>query len=79
MSSAGVVESLKEAVVDLLATGLAFGRGVVALGLEGGSELDGGDEEGAGLADRLVVAVKISFRMAAGSSAVGSTAGFCCW
>jgi hypothetical protein len=45
-------------VKDLLAAELALVRGVVALGLQGGSELDGGDEEGTGLADRLEVAVE---------------------
>jgi len=52
VSSAGVFKPLEEAVGDLLPAGLALGGGVVALGLEGGSEFDGGDEEGAGLADR---------------------------
>ena len=33
--------------------------GVVALALQGGAELDGGDEEGAGFADRLEVAVHL--------------------
>ena len=36
---------------------LSLVLGVVALGLQGGSELDGGDEEGAAFADRLEVAV----------------------
>ena len=56
MSSPGVLEPLKEPVVDLLPAGLALGCGVIALGLQGGAELDRGDEEGAGLADRFVVA-----------------------
>ena len=46
---AGVVESLKEPIEDLVAADLACVGGVVALPLEDGSELDGGDEEGAGL------------------------------
>lgn len=37
---------------------LAFGCGVVALGLQGGSELDAGLEEAAGFADRLERAVQ---------------------
>lgn len=38
---------------------LSLGLGVVALALEGGAELDGGDEEGARLADGLEVAVEL--------------------
>jgi lambda repressor-like predicted transcriptional regulator len=53
------IEPCEEAVEDLLAADLALAGGVVALALERGLELDGGDEEGAGLADCLVVAVKI--------------------
>ena len=53
-----MVESLEEAVEDLLPADLSFVVGVVSLGLQGGSELDGGDEEGAGFADRFVVAVE---------------------
>ena len=49
----------EESVKDALATDLALGRGVVPLALEGGSELDGGDEEGARLADRLEVAIQV--------------------
>lgn len=47
------VESCEEAVEDLLSDDLALVCGVVALSLEGGAELECGDEEGAGLADRL--------------------------
>jgi len=54
-----LVESFEEAVEDLLAADLAFVGGVVALSAEGGFELDGGDEEGAGLADRFEVAVHL--------------------
>src|SRR5450631_4642912 len=53
----GLVKAGDEFVVDLGAADLAFGAGVLALGEEGGAELDGGLEEGAGLADRLVLAV----------------------
>ena len=59
VSSAALVEALEEAVEDALPAELAFALGVVALGLEGGAELDGGDEEGAGLADGLEVAVHL--------------------
>ncbi|WP_411283462.1 hypothetical protein [Lapillicoccus sp.] len=52
-----MVEAFEESVEDLLADDLALVVGVVALGLEGGSELDGGDEESAALADGLEVAV----------------------
>ena len=53
------VESGEESVEDLLAPHLSFGGGVVALALQGGPELDGGHEEGAGFADRLEVAVEL--------------------
>ena len=53
----GRVEAGDEFVVDLGAADLAFGAGVLALGEQGGAELDGGREVGAGLADRLVLAV----------------------
>jgi len=46
-----MVESFEEPVEDLLAGDLSLVVGVVALGLQGGPELDRGDEEGAGLAD----------------------------
>jgi hypothetical protein len=53
-----LVESGEQSVEDLLAAELSFVGGVVALGLQGGAELDGGLEEGAGLADRFEVAVQ---------------------
>ncbi len=53
-----LVEPVEEAVEDALSADLALGSGVVALALDGGPELDGGLEEGAGLADRLEVAVE---------------------
>jgi YD repeat-containing protein len=59
LSSAGLIEAVQESVEDLLASELSFLLGVVALGLEGGAELDGGDEEGAGLTDRFEVAVEL--------------------
>ena len=43
-----VVESFEDSVEDFLSTDLAFGGGVFALALQGGPELDGGHEEGAG-------------------------------
>ena len=52
-----MVESLEEAVEDLLSTDLSLVVGVVSLGLQGGPELDCGDEEGAALADRFEVSV----------------------
>ena len=53
-----LAESGEQPVEDLLPADLPFVRGVVALGLKGGTELDGGLEERAGLADRLEVAVQ---------------------
>ena len=53
------VEPVEQAVEDFLAADLALAGGVVALPLQGGSELDGGDEEAAGFADRLEVAVHV--------------------
>jgi len=41
-----------------LSAELALGGGVVALALQGGSEFDGGDEEGAVFADGFEVAVQ---------------------
>ena len=58
MSGCVLVESGEQSVEDLLAAELSFVDGVVALGPQGGAELDGGLEEGAGLADRLEVAVQ---------------------
>jgi len=37
VSSCGVVESFEQGLVDISAAGLAFGVGVVALGLDGGA------------------------------------------
>jgi hypothetical protein len=62
LSSALLVEALEEPVKDLLPAELALAVGVVALGLDGGAELDGGHEEGAGLADGLEVAVHLQGR-----------------
>ena len=50
---------MEEVVEDFLATGLAFVGGVVALAAQRWFELDGGDEEVAGLADRFEVAVDL--------------------
>lgn len=58
MSGSVVVESGKQSVEDLLAAEWSFVDGVVALGLQGGAEFDGGLEEGAGLADRFEMAVQ---------------------
>ena len=58
VSGSFAVESSEEPVEDFLATDLTLVGGVVALALKGGPELDGGLEEGAGLADRLEVAVE---------------------
>jgi integrase len=51
------VESGEEAVEDLLPADLSLAGSVVALGLQGGPELDGGLEERARFADRFEVAV----------------------
>src|SRR5918911_2045720 len=59
VSRGRLVEPLQEPVEDLLAADLALAFGVLALLLEGGAELDGGDEEGAALADGLEVAVHL--------------------
>jgi hypothetical protein len=53
------VEAVEEAVEDLGPADLSFGGGVLALFAQRRSELDGGDEEGAGLADGLEVAVHL--------------------
>ena len=63
--------SFEESFVGVAAAGLAFGVGVVALGLEGGAVFDGGEEHGAGLADRLVAAVELE---GAGAVAVAEQA-----
>jgi len=52
-----VVEAFEEAVEDLLPGELSLVFGVVSLGLRCWPELDRGDEEGAGSADRLEVTV----------------------
>jgi hypothetical protein len=59
LSSALLIETLEEPVEDALPADLALALGVVALGLDGGAELDGGHEEDAGLADGLEVAVHV--------------------
>ncbi|MFC0448938.1 hypothetical protein [Rhodococcus jostii] len=59
MSSLGVVESLKESIEDLLSADLALVGGIVSLFGERGAELDGGDEERAGFADRFEVAIQL--------------------
>ena len=53
-----LAEAGQQSVEDFLAPGLALGGGVVALLFEGGTELDGGLEEGARFADGLEVAVQ---------------------
>jgi hypothetical protein len=58
-SRRGGVEAVEDAVEDLLSADLALTGGVVTLSLQGGSELDGGDEEAAGFADGLEVAVHL--------------------
>ena len=58
MSGSALVESGEQSVEDLLATELSFVDGVVSLGLQGGAELDGALEEGAGLTDRFEVTVQ---------------------
>src|ERR1700686_59796 len=59
MSGCLISEAFEESVEDLLSADLTLVSGVVALGLQGGSELDGGHEEGAGFADGLEVAVHL--------------------
>src|SRR5690349_877686 len=58
MLGSALVESGEQSVEDFLAAELSFVDGVVSLGLQGGAELDGGLEEGAGLTDRFEVAVQ---------------------
>jgi len=53
-----LTEAGQQSVEDFLAPGLALGGGVVALGLQGGAELDGGLEERARFADGLEVTVQ---------------------
>jgi hypothetical protein len=57
-----IVEAVNESVEELLAGDLTLGCGVITLAPEGGPELDRGDEEGAGLADRFEVAVHLDRR-----------------
>jgi hypothetical protein len=45
------LESFEESLEQLLASGLLLGFGVIVLALQGGPELDGRLEMGAGLAD----------------------------
>src|SRR5712664_3381551 len=54
-----LVESGKQAVEDLLTADLALSGSILALALEGWAELQSGDEERAGLADRLKMAVHL--------------------
>ena len=58
LSGGRFAEAGQQAIEDLLPADLALGGGVVALSFQGGTELDGGLEEGAGLTDRLEVAVQ---------------------
>ena len=67
MSRGVLVETDEEPVKDALAADLTPGCRVVPLPLEGGSELGGGDEEGARLADRLEVAIAIDGKVLRGS------------
>src|SRR6266568_1482627 len=55
-----LVESGKQAVEDLLTADLALSGRILALALEGWAELQGGDEERAGLADRFKMAVHLN-------------------
>jgi integrase len=65
LSGGCVVEAGEQSVEDLFPPDLALGVRVVALSLQGWAELDGGLEEGAGLADRFEVTIE-----ADGASAV---------
>ena len=55
-----LVESGEQPVKDVLTADLALPRRIVALKLEGWSEVQGGDEERAGLADRFKIAVHLN-------------------
>ena len=50
-----MIEVVEELGEEVLAGGLVVGGGVVVLGLQGGSELDGGLEEGASATVRLSI------------------------
>jgi hypothetical protein len=54
-----LVEVAKQTLEQVASVVLALGGGVVVLGLQGGSELDAGLEEGAGFADRFERAVRL--------------------
>ena len=72
LSGGRVAEAGQQAIEDLLPSDLALGVGVVALSFQGGTELDGGLEEGARLTDRLEVAVQTDW---SGAVAVAEHAG----
>ena len=54
-----MVEVVEELGEEVLSGGLVVSGGVVVLGLQGGSELDAGLEERAGLADGFEGAVQV--------------------
>src|SRR5260370_42463770 len=55
-----LVESGKQAVEDLLTADLALSGRILALALAGWAELQGGDEERAGITDRFKMAVNLN-------------------
>ena len=59
MSSGRAVDLSDDGVVDVVAGLVTMILRVVSLGGEGVAELDGGAEEGAGLADRFVSASEV--------------------
>ena len=59
MSRGGPVEVGKDLRVDVLPMRVTVFGGVVALGLQGVAEGDGGGEEATGLADRLVATAEL--------------------
>ncbi|MFB7339162.1 hypothetical protein ACFCZ6_03795 [Streptomyces hydrogenans] len=61
-----LVEARQQAVEELFPADLSLVRGVVSVALEGGAEFDGGDEERAGLADRLEVESSFPERLPCG-------------